>query len=370
MNIVGVHLEPGPVGWYRCWNWTTALSRRGHSVKHRPHVSTQFEWSEIDAFLKGADVVITGKMHHGEVFAGLMAGRDRYGYKLVVDTDDNSDLLPSYNQAFSDYHPAAGPHRIIRAELREADLVTVSTQPLKEWADKYAVRRGAVVMPNCIDPSLYVGIRGREKEERHKGDQRIYWGGGAGHYGDLLLVKDAMHRIMAERSNVKLVFSNVMPDWAADFPAFRCFFIRSAHVNAFSKILRWLCADVGLAPLVDNEFNRCKSNIKYLDYAMAGIPGVYQNLEPYASVKDGLTGLKATTSEDWYRAITQILDDRDAAQKMAATAKSDVLANWTIDRHIGRYEQMLKELRYPVPVEFKYLGEDAPVEAPCLTTAS
>lgn len=363
MNIVGIHLEPGPVGWYRCWNWTTALAKMGHSVKHRPHQSLQFEWSEIDAYLKNADVVITGKMHHGEVFAALMAGRDRYGYKLVVDADDNSDVTPVYNQAFSDYHPAAGPHRIIRAELREADLVTVSTEPLKKWAEQYAVRRGAVVMPNCIDPSLYSGVRGREKETRHKGDQRIYWGGGAGHYGDLLLVKDALRRIMAERPNVKLVFSNVMPDWAADFSPFRCFFIRCAHMNAFSKILRWLCADVGLAPLVENEFNRCKSNIKYLDYAMAGIPGVYQNLDPYASVTDGVTGLKATTSEDWYQAITRLLDDPGAAQKMAVAAKADVLENWTIDKHVGRYEQMLKELTDRKPVVFKYLEEGAPVEA-------
>ena len=99
MNIVGIHLEPGPVGWYRCWNWTTALSKRGHQVKHRPHASSQFEWSEIDDYLRNADVVITGRMHHGQVFAALMAGRDRYGYKLVVDTDDNSDATPIYNQS-------------------------------------------------------------------------------------------------------------------------------------------------------------------------------------------------------------------------------------------------------------------------------
>src|SRR5262245_45255146 len=138
MKIVGIHLEPGPVGWYRCWNWTTALAARGHKVKHRPHQGTQFEWSEIDDMLAGADVVIAGRMHHGEVFAGLMAGRDKYGYKLIVDTDDNSDATPMYNQSFADYHSAAGPARIVRGELREADLVTVSTEPLKVWAQKYA----------------------------------------------------------------------------------------------------------------------------------------------------------------------------------------------------------------------------------------
>ncbi len=354
MNVVGIHLEPGPVGWYRCWNWTTALAKRGHNVKHRPHAATQFEWNEIDNYLKDANVVIAGRMHHGEVFAALMAGRDRYGYKLVVDTDDNSDMLPVYNQAFSDYHPAAGPNRIVRGELREADLVVVSTAPLKEWAQKYA-RREVIVMPNCVDMSLYSSVRSREKEPRHQDDQRIYWGGGAGHYGDLMLVKDAILRIMDERPNVKLVFSNVMPDWAADLPPFRCFFIRCAHMNAYHKILRWLCVDVGIAPLVDNDFNRCKSHVKYLDYAMAGIPGVYQHLEPYKSVADGVTGLKAGSSDEWYSAITRLLDDPELRAWISTAARLD-MANWNIDQHVLRYEQMLEELLRPVP-KFEYLSE-------------
>src|SRR5437773_176033 len=144
MRIVGIHLEPGGVGWLRCWNWTTALKERGHDVKHRPHAPTQFEWTELDDYLQGADVVITCRM------------------------------------------------------------------------------------ANCIDPKTYVGVLSREKEARHRDDVRIYWGGGGGHYDDLLLVKDALLRIFSERPNVKLVFSNILPDWAVDLPANRCFFIRFA----------------------------------------------------------------------------------------------------------------------------------------------
>jgi processive 1,2-diacylglycerol beta-glucosyltransferase len=355
MKIVGVHLEPGPVGWLRCWNWTTALERRGHQVKHRPHAGTQFEWSEVDDYLKGADVVIAGRMHHGQVFAALLAGRKLYGYKLVVDTDDNFDKTPLYNQSFSDYHSSAGVARICRAELREADLVTVSTPPLKEFAEQYAGR--VVVMPNCVDTSLYEKVRSREKEPRHRGDLRIYWGGGGGHYDDLLKVRDPLLRIFAERPNVKLIFSNILPDWAVDLPSNRVFFIRFAHMNAYCRILRWLCADVALAPLVDNEFNRCKSNIKYLDYGMAEIPGVYSDVEPYSCVQPGITGLKARTDEDWYDAINRLLESATLRRNIAREAKADILENWTIDSHIGRYEAMLKELvDFKVP-EFQYLEE-------------
>jgi glycosyltransferase involved in cell wall biosynthesis len=306
-------------------------------------------------------------MHHGQVFAALMAGRDRYGYKLIVDTDDASDLTPAYNQSFSDYHPGAGTARIVRGELREADLVTVSTEPLAEWARKYATR-GVVVMPNCIDPALYASVQGREKEQRHRGDIRIYWGGGGGHYDDLLKVKEPLLRIVAERPNVKLIFSNFIPDWAADIPAFRCFFIRFAHLNAYNKVIKWLCADVAVAPLVDNEFNRCKSNVKYLTYAMADIPGVYSDVPAYETVTHGLTGMKAKTSDDWYKSINVLIDNRELAQIMAKRARRDVLTRFNINTHVARYETMLRELVARKVPAFKYLEEGKPVEAACLTS--
>lgn len=362
MKIVGIHLEPGGVGWLRCWNWTTALKSRGHDVKHRPHEATQFQWSEIDNLLRGADAVITCRMANAQVFAALMAGRDHFGYKLIVDTDDYSDDLPKYNQAHSDYHAGAGVSRLVRGELREADLVTVSTEPLAEWARKYAKR--VVTVPNCIDIRMYKDVRTRQKEARHRDDIRIYWGGGGGHYGDLLKVRDSLLRIFAERSNVKLVFSNILPDWAADLPPYRSFFIRFAHWNAYPKVLKWICPDVVISPLEENQFNRCKSNIKYLTYAMADVPGVYQDIEAYDCVQHGLTGMKARTDADWYKHINTLLDNRVLASEIAHRAKQDVLRRWTIDSHIARYERMLEELIAPKPtVELKMLEEGKPVEA-------
>lgn len=362
MKIVAVHLEPGAVGWFRCWNWTTAMKRRGHKVTQRVHESTQFDWATVDDHFRGADVVIAGRMHHPQVFSALLAGRKLYGYKLVVDTDDNSDEIPSYNQSFADYHGGAGTARIVRGELREADLVTVSTPRMVRFVEKYAKR--VVVTWNNVDTSLYSTARYRQKEERHRNDFRIYWGGGGGHYNDLLIVKDALLRIFRERPNVKLVFSNFMPDWAADLPPFRCFMVRFAHFNAYPKVLRWICPDIAIAPLVDNEFNRCKSHVKYLDYGMASVPGIYQDLDPYDTVTHGATGLKATTPDDWYAKLNVLIDNAEMRTRIAANAREDILAKWTIDTHAPAYEKMLLELvGGKAAPELTYLSEGEPIEA-------
>jgi hypothetical protein len=342
------------------------MERLGHQVKHRPHAGTQFEWNEIDALLKGADVVITGRMAHAQVFAALLAGRDKYGYKLVVDTDDLSDDVPKFNYAHADYHSATNVARLVRAELREADLVTVSTGPLAKWAAKYS-KKPPVVVPNVVDPRLHANVVGREKEPRHRDDVRIYWGGGGGHYGDLLTVKEPILQIMAERPNVKLVFSGFIPDWAADLPPFRVFMIRFAEFTRYPQVLKWLCADIALAPLVENEFNRCKSHVKWLDYSMALIPGVYQDLDPY----EGVVGKKASSISDWYEDVSDLLENSWGATIMAGAAKREVMDNWTIDSHAKRYEQMLMELVNEKTIRpLQMLVEGQPVEAPCLTLQS
>lgn len=348
MRIAAIHLEPGGVGWHRCWNWTTAMKRRGHEVKHAPHESVQFEWKDIDAYLSDVDVVITGRMHHAQVFAALLAGRKIYKYKLIVDTDDDADTLAQWNQAFADYHGGAGTTRLVRAEYREADLVTVATQRLREATEKY--NGNIVVVPNVVDPALYRSVRSREKEIRHRNDIRIYWGGGAAHYDDLLMVREPLLRLFHENPRVKLVFSNFVPDWAADLPAMRVFMIPFAHFNAYPKVLKWLCADIAIAPLRDTPFNASKSNVKYLDYAMAGIPGVYSDLEPYRSVKDGFTGLKCRTEKDWYQNLRHFIDIPDFARRIAANAKEHVLEEFTIDRWASRYESMLNELLAKKPM--------------------
>lgn len=342
MKIVGIHLEPSGVGWHRCWNWTTALERMGHEVRHHPHSGVQFDWGNIDNYLRGADVVITSKMSDAKTFAALHLGRKLYRYKLVVDTDDDADTVQPNNMAFKDYHSGTNASRLIHMQYREADLVTVTTENLKRAVSRHS--GNIVVMPNVVDPRIHEGARSREKESRHANDIRIYWGGGAGHYDDLHSVKDALLRVFNEDKRVKLVFSNFVPDWAADLNPFRVFMIPFARFSGYPRVLKWICADIAIAPLVDNAFNAAKSNVKYLDYAMAGIPGVYSDLAPYESVTHGVTGLKCKTTDEWYNAIMLYINEPQLRQSVGEASRSDVLARWTIDRWAPRYEQMLREL--------------------------
>jgi O-antigen biosynthesis protein len=42
-----------------------------------------------------------------------------------------------------------------------------------------------------------------------------------------------------------------------------------------------LNADIAIAPLEINEFNKSKSNLKRLEYVVCGLPAVFTDIEPY-----------------------------------------------------------------------------------------
>lgn len=69
--------------------------------------------------------------------------------------------------------------------------------------------------------------------------------------------------------------------------------------------------DIGLAPLMDDEFHRSKTNNKFREYGACRVAGIYSDVEVYSNcVCNGETGLLVTNDTDsWYRAMVQLIED-------------------------------------------------------------
>ncbi|HEX6304644.1 MAG TPA: glycosyltransferase [Anaerolineales bacterium] len=93
-------------------------------------------------------------------------------------------------------------------------------------------------------------------------------------------------------------------------------------------------ADVFIAPLKDNLFNRCKSPIKYLEYSSLGIPGVYSQVSPYeAIIQDRENGFLATSAEEWEQHLAELIENSELRLQMGRKALETVRNGWLLSEH-------------------------------------
>jgi glycosyltransferase involved in cell wall biosynthesis len=114
------------------------------------------------------------------------------------------------------------------------------------------------------------------------------------------------------------------PPQEREYPFFQLWF--SSHVD-------W---DIALAPLIDTPFNRCKSDIKFLDYSAIGVPGIYSRVPAYlSSVQHLETGwLVDNQVQTWTAALEECLNNKELRLQVSRNAsrylyKERILARTT-----------------------------------------
>jgi hypothetical protein len=105
-------------------------------------------------------------------------------------------------------------------------------------------------------------------------------------------------------------------------------FHNGVPIEEYPRKLASLNLDLALAPLENNSFNECKSNLRLLEYGACGFPVVctdivcYQDDLPVTRVKNRY--------KDWTAAIRMHLDDLDATAAMGDALRDAVRKDWML----------------------------------------
>jgi glycosyltransferase involved in cell wall biosynthesis len=79
--------------------------------------------------------------------------------------------------------------------------------------------------------------------------------------------------------------------------------------------LATLDLDIAIAPLEDNAFNQCKSNLRLLEYGAMGWPVVCSDVYPFRTGKPPVISC-ANNVDDWIDAISLLINDFSLRQAM------------------------------------------------------
>lgn len=230
-----------------------------------------------------------------------------HGVKIIMDIDDHWEIPDEYPAKESMLDAVGGDVEGTINAIRKVDYVTTTTEAFKKELLK--INKNVVVLPNAIDMSHEMW-QGKNKESEVV---RVGWLGSGQRYHDLLRMKDSISKLYADE---ELKGKFVITQYGGDEKDNEIFkgegFIHLPMLPPFLYGSYYKGVDICLAPLKDNIWNRCKSEIKMVEAGMNSKAFIGQDYGIYSEhIEHGKTGLLVKDDNDWYTYIKRLILNKD-----------------------------------------------------------
>ena len=295
------------ISWYRVAGVLQYLRHLDPTIEAQ--LTFELNWN----VLADTDILfVSNPFERGQHDAVCMA-RDM-NVKIWVDFDD--DVLnvpvthPNYKY-FSDFNIK----EVIWRTLEVADVVTVSTAAIKESFAEY--NENIFVVENAFN-NYVLGL-----PEISNDTEIICWRGGETHWDDLVTIFQEMKKL-----------SQVRPEWTWNFIGreedtrhVTRFIPNSFHTGRIPHLMYYKCLrnikpSIFIHPLEDNQFNRAKSNIAFIEATFAGACPVMPDLPEFKPCIDSYT-----TKQNFSHLMDVTMNNHDFRESSFQTNKKYIIEN-------------------------------------------
>jgi glycosyltransferase involved in cell wall biosynthesis len=256
------------------------------------------------------DIIWVLRPSHYSILPFIYQAR-HLGKPMLVDLDDWLLGLPAADP--DAVFMTRSARETMRLVLRASTAVTTSSKVIAERCAALGVQPH--VLPNAIDSTRYA------RNARDADLVTIAYCGSPSHQDDIYLITAGLRELLRAFPGRVRVISLGCPipelDGHGDY-------VHYAHVAAtdYPRVLSELCIDIGLAPLRDTDFNRAKSDIKYLEYSATGAATIASPVTPYLDSVNQNRGdlLSANTPEAWSAAMRRLVEEPQVRRRLATNA--------------------------------------------------
>lgn len=309
------------------------MAARGHEVACSQRINQAA--MERPGVVVGQRIAQPGPLVRWQQMLGRRA-RGLDAPHLVYEIDDDLLAISTLKNPLGAALRNQEQRRVMVECLETADMVTVSTEPLARSLRRF--NGNVVVLPNALPPEIFdVPLSTR----RGGGPVLIGWQGSRTHEFDWLEVRDALAVVLGEHNHVLFRFLGMA--YPEKLPM-RKLSHRPWTTDLGQHYRNQTAFDIGLAPLQNSPFNRCKSALKFMEGAALGIPMVCSRVPAYeALVEHGVTGYLARTPDDWLRYLTLLVNEPELRVKIGDAARA-AAREWTMDKKIHLWEDAYASL--------------------------
>lgn len=304
-----------------------------------------------------ADVVVFHRPEKEEDLA-VMRKLKQVGKKIVFDNDDTYKDHNGFK--FNDYMTEEKAklgldtlNKNIDTFMKEADLITCSTEFLKKEYEQ--INPNVVVLPNTVDPFYF------PEPARNESDIiRIGITGSVGITADVEVLKPIIEHYQHD-PRVRLVLLSLPPE--GENAIYKKLYVDEyafwnkvniewhsfVKTDVYYEYLNNLKLDMVIIPRSDSYFNRCKSNLKFLENSMLEIPTIGQSFptgdSPYeVNPEDAKHLLLATDTQSWIEQIEKLIADKELRREMGKKAREYVEETYSIANNAHKWVDAYKSI--------------------------
>lgn len=298
--------------------------------------------------------------------------------KVVLDIDDDWEIPTTHPLHFISKHFNLAEH--IKNNIKNADYVTTTTEYFASVIKP--LNKNVKVLYNSIDTSEKQFSETTKTSDRI----RIGWLGGSSHEHDFALLNDTFNKLSTKHNNLQFVLCGfdirgvkqmldpktnqikqepIKPEETAwyryekimtsnynivdqNYKNFLHAFSEKEYPNQDSLPYKrnWTKPvkkyaemyediDILLAPLIENRFNKVKSNLKVIEAGFMNKVFIGSDIEPYRmDIIDGYNGFlidNKKSHKEWFKRINQLISDKDLMKRMAENLNKTVKDKYNMD---------------------------------------
>lgn len=276
----------------------------------------------------------------------LIAKCQSLGVKTFFHLDDlllqlPTDIGQKYSEVYSERYVAA-----LQTCILAADGVLASTPMLAEQlAARYPQQNIETILGVCyldLPGWTLAGIRSRlarvKRKLRGRGTQTVGYMGSSSHERDLATITPQIAELMRSKPHIRFETLGLSAPkmLKIEFGERVREFGYTRNYADFLATLYELHWDIGLAPLVQDDFNRAKTATKFVEYTACGIPTLAQDIETYSSIDARCASISLATDGTWAESADHLLSNPARLDRQLLHAQELCRRNFSGVAALGR----------------------------------
>lgn len=235
-----------------------------------------------ESFYKNTTVVIFQRPStptHVEMMKYLRQLSQKCGFLLVYELDDLLFEIPKYNYFANQFY--IPQLESVKLNLQMANMCTTTTEYLKTRIGEF--NNNVQIIENYL-PNYMWNVNGHRIHQNNE-KLKVLWAGSSTHFSeksDEMDDLDTLYDVFFKTKDKYIWnFMGGVPERIKKDGNYK--FVPWAQNHEYPRVLQNLDIDVGIGSLIENNFNKAKSNIKRKEYLSAGFAGLYSKFSgcPY-----------------------------------------------------------------------------------------